>query len=83
MVFVRKMTIIFKSVRPFVYTRHGKCLFDSLTLTYFLSSYGVCPTLVFGVRVNPFQAHAWVQHGSYTLNTTPEYSRRFTPILAA
>jgi Transglutaminase-like superfamily len=77
----RTRVIIFEKVRPFVYRRDDRCLLDSLTLTLFLSKYGLFPSCVIGARPNPFSAHAWVQHGKQSLNGDPAYLRRFTPIL--
>jgi hypothetical protein len=69
-------------LRPFVYTHHEECLFDSLVLVNFLAAYGIFPTLIFGVRTAPFEAHAWVQEGHCAFNCAVEHVRSFLPIMA-
>lgn len=68
-------------LRPFALTTHDRCLNDSLTLIHFLASQGLFPQWVIGVRVHPFGAHSWVQHGDVVLNDLPERVRRYQPIL--
>lgn len=68
-------------LRPFVFTAHDKCLFDSLTLTRFLASQGMTASWVIGVRTRPFGAHSWVQSGPLVLNDLHEHVSGFTPIL--
>jgi hypothetical protein len=79
---IRQLTLVFKWIRPFVYSSSGKCLFDSLVLVEFLAKYGVFPAWVIGVRGKPFAAHAWVQDDIHLLNADPSYIGRYTPILA-
>jgi hypothetical protein len=78
---MRELTRSFYSIRPFLYTHHDKCLFDSLTLIEYLASFGLFPSLVLGVRPNPFTAHCWVQQDRYVLNGSPDYIRWFKPIM--
>jgi len=78
----RRMVRTFHSVRPFVYGTRGRCLVDSLTLLEFLAAHEIFPTWVFGVRTGPFQAHTWVQEGSFVFNDDPSRTTRFKPILA-
>jgi hypothetical protein len=72
----------FLFVRPFLYTEYNKCLYDSLMLVNYLAAYDVYPTLVFGVRTDPFEAHAWVQQDRSVLNCAVEHVRAFSPIMA-
>ena len=58
------------------------CLFDSLALVEFLARHGVFPTWVFGVQVEPWAAHCWVQQGSILFNDDIEEVSVYTPILA-
>lgn len=60
-----------------------QCLFDSLALKLFLAKYGVYPDWIFGVRLNPFAAHCWLQHGNTLVNESLDSVRQFTPIMAA
>ncbi len=48
-------------MRTFTYTANQSCMFDSLTLFYFLRAFGVRATWVFGVQTGPFAAHCWLQ----------------------
>jgi hypothetical protein len=70
-------------IRAFSYSASNRCLFDSLVLAYFLRSHGVRCMFVMGVKSSPFAAHAWVQLNDQVLNSTPEFVRSFTPIVAA
>jgi hypothetical protein len=66
---------------PFLFTRHDRCLHDSLTLVRYLAMKGMFPTWVIGIRTRPFAAHSWLQSGNLVLNDVPEHVRTFTPIL--
>jgi len=75
-----RLTLAFNKLRP-VFPRNYLCLFDSLALILFLSYYDLFPTLVFGVKHEPFAAHCWVQAGEVVLNDTLAYTTEFTPIM--
>lgn len=64
-------------------TGPGQCLFDSLALKLFLAKYGLFPQWIFGVRLNPFAAHCWLQHGETLVNDSLDFVGRFTPIMTA
>ena len=57
------------------------CVPDSFALASLLWRRGIAADVHFGVRLNPFMAHAWVQRGdlllSDKLNTVAEYSPVF------
>ncbi len=57
------------------------CVPDSLALARSLWRRGIAADIYFGVRLAPFMAHAWVQHGdmllSDKLNTVAEYTPVF------
>jgi hypothetical protein len=57
------------------------CLLDSLALLDFLARRRFAATLVMGVKLNPFAAHCWVQHGDLILNDAFDRASAFTPIL--
>lgn len=69
-------------LRPFLFTVHDRCLFDSLTLVRFLAREGLSARWVIGVRTRPFGAHSWVQSGRLVLNDVHDHVRTYTPILA-
>jgi hypothetical protein len=71
---------LFERLRP-IYPRARVCLFDSLALFHFLSSYGVVPTIRFGVRVGPCAAHCWLQLGDAVLNDSIERVSSYAPIM--
>lgn len=57
------------------------CLQDSLALGIWLARRGACPTIVFGVKLNPFAAHCWVQTDAAILNDAPDTVSPFAPVL--
>lgn len=61
---------------------HDRCLGRALALMLACHRLGLFPTLVFGVRLNPFAAHCWVQWDEAVLVGDFEQVRLFTPILA-
>ena len=73
---------IFLFLRP-LYPREYLCLFDSLCLVHFLAQFRHFPLWVFGVKLEPFGAHCWVQNEDTVLNDTVEVVRQYTPILVA
>lgn len=71
---------IFSLLRP-LYPREYLCLFDSLCLVHFLAHFRHHPEWIFGVKLEPFGAHCWVQSGDTVLNDAAEVVRQYTPIL--
>jgi hypothetical protein len=57
------------------------CLPDSLGLLDWLLARGLTADLVFGVKLNPFSAHCWLQRGQVVLNDAIDTVRLHTPIL--
>lgn len=47
-----------------------RCLLDSLSLSGFLARRNLHSRIVFGVTLDPFSAHCWVQAGDIALNET-------------
>jgi hypothetical protein len=56
------------------------CLLRSLALQAALVRRGVATSVVFGVKLHPFEAHCWVQRGPTLLNDTAERTGMFVPI---
>lgn len=75
------LVLSFLRYRP-LYPRPYLCLFDSLALIEFLHFYRLYPNWIFGVRLEPFHAHCWVQHGDHVFNEPVDIIRPYTPILA-
>jgi hypothetical protein len=76
-----ELAALFARLRPFLFTGHDRCLFESLALLEFLAMHGRHPRWVFAVRARPFAAHCWVQDGPVLLNDTLESVSGFTPIM--
>jgi len=64
-----------------VVSPHRQCLPRSLALAHRLTALGFRVDLVFGVAINPFNAHCWVQHRDVVLNDRLEYVSGYVPIL--
>lgn len=60
---------------------HDNCLVRSLSIARLLGARGLSVDLVFGVKLEPFAAHCWVQSGDVLLNDRPDNVHSFTPIL--
>ncbi|WP_126967285.1 lasso peptide biosynthesis B2 protein [Xanthomonas arboricola] len=57
-----------------------RCLLDSVALARFLRRRQLDAQLVFGVALDPFSAHCWVQTGDLVLNDTVGNVHAHTPI---
>lgn len=77
----RELTATFKRLRT-LFPRDYLCLFDSFALIEFLANYQIFPTCVFGVRLEPWAAHCWVQEGVFVFNEDVEEAASYTPIMA-
>ena len=62
-------------------TTHDQCLPRSLALALYLASRGHAPELVFGVRLNPFKAHCWIECHGAIANSRLDEARHYTPVL--
>ena len=58
-----------------------KCLRWSVAMARHLHAAGAYAELVFGVRMQPFGAHAWVQSGDLVVNDSADHVLQYTPIL--
>lgn len=70
----------FMAARPFVPIR-PVCLQDSLAMHHWLAARGAFATLVFGVKLDPFGAHCWLQSEDLLLNESADKASLFAPIL--
>ena len=78
----RRLVTLYFRMQPLAFSPIDACLRNSLTLAEFLARYQLYPTWVFGVRMSPFAAHAWLQEGSVVINDSVAHVRAFTPIMA-
>jgi hypothetical protein len=76
----RALTSVFHKLR-FFFPANYLCLYDSLALLEFLARYGVYPRWIFGVQLEPWSAHCWVQDAGFTFNESAEEASRYTPIM--
>ena len=58
-----------------------RCLVRALAVHSTCRSHGLRSSLVFGIRMNPFAAHCWVQFGAAVLVGEFEQVRLYTPIM--
>lgn len=58
-----------------------KCLRWSIAMARYLARYGAYPKLVFGIRMQPFGAHAWIQADDVVLNDSADHASQYAPIL--
>lgn len=63
-----------------ILSARDQCLPTSMALMAVLTKRGARPTLVLGVKLEPFQAHCWVELAGAVLNDAPDHVRPFTPI---
>jgi hypothetical protein len=78
-----ELALVFRRLRRWFFSEKNRCLFNSLSLVYFLQLYGYFPYFVIGVQTVPFTAHAWVQKDGIVLDGDPEKVGHFAPILVA
>lgn len=78
----RETLLAYERARRWIPLRKN-CLLDSLALDCWLGDRLPDRTLVFGVTLEPFLAHCWLQTPDVLLNESYDRVRRFTPILVA
>lgn len=77
----RQLVAIFGRLRS-LFPRRYLCLYDSLALIEFLARYGIFPSWIFAVRLEPWGAHCWVQEAGYIFNEELEEAAGYTPVMA-
>lgn len=77
----RELVAIFGRLRS-LFPRRYLCLYDSLALIEFLARYGIFPSWIFAVRLEPWGAHCWVQEAGYIFNEEIEEAAGYTPVMA-
>jgi hypothetical protein len=75
------LTNIHLTLQPAFYSAKDACLRNSLTLVEFLAKYDIYPQWAFGVRMEPFSAHSWVQYGNVLFTDPIDHVQTFTPIM--
>ena len=79
---VARQVYAFRSIRPYFFLAKDHCLIHALTLIDYLAHNGEFPSWVFGVSMDPWTAHTWVQHEDFLLDCTPENVCSLEPILS-
>lgn len=69
----------FRAARKLVPTKPN-CLLDSLSLVRWLGAGEEPVSLLFGVKLDPFAAHCWLQSGALVLNDRTENVSAFTVV---
>jgi len=69
-------------IRIFFYKEIDHCYFDCVVHMYFLRRYGYDPVWIFGVRMEPFRAHSWIQVGDVLVTNYLGETGMLRPILA-
>jgi hypothetical protein len=80
---LRSLIGIYYLLDPMLFISPNSCLKRSLAMIEFLACYDIYPEWVFGVRIQPFAAHCWVQLGATVLNDSCEHVKVFKPVMAA
>lgn len=72
----------YKILKPLCVTVKDQCVFNSLFLLEFLACYRVYPNWYFGVRLNEFYAHCWVQDRNIIYDDFIQKTSANQPIMA-
>lgn len=71
----------FRFIRVFFYKEIDHCYFDCAVHMYFLRRYGFAPAWIFGIKMEPFHAHCWVQVGDVVITSRLTETVMLRPIL--
>jgi hypothetical protein len=77
---IRKIATAFRRLN-LVASPLDQCLPRSLAVATRCLAVDIVPTVVIGVKLQPFGAHCWIQHGDLLINERIDGVRDFTPIL--
>lgn len=77
----RDLTESFQKIRLHFPVRYI-CLSDSLALLEFLAMYGIFPDWVFGVKLEPWAAHCWVQQDDFLFNEIADEAGSYSPVMS-
>lgn len=77
-----ELTKVFHGLRILIPIKRN-CFLDSLALLRFLRFYKINAELVFGIAIDPFNAHCWVEYDGHYLNDRPSNTLEMATIFAA
>lgn len=80
---INELVEIYKILKPLFVTVKDNCLFNSFFLIEFLACHRIYPAWYFGVKLNEFSAHCWVQGGNYIYDDTIVHTYTHRPIMTA
>ncbi|WP_176591878.1 lasso peptide biosynthesis B2 protein [Sphingobium sp. EM0848] len=63
-----------------ILSARDQCLPTALSLASWLIALSIRPNLVLGVKLNPFQAHSWIEVDGMIMADDPDQVRPFSPI---
>lgn len=78
---INELVEIYKILKPLFVTVKDECLFNSLFLIEFLAFYRIYPNWYFGVRLNEFYAHCWVQNDNVIYDDFIQVTCQNQPIM--
>lgn len=76
----RRLVVTFTRLRS-LFPADYLCLYDSLALLEFLGQYNIYPSWIFAVKLQPWEAHCWVQDGGVVFNEGVEEVLDYVPIM--
>lgn len=78
--YASRLVMVYNRIRP-LFPQDFSCLFDSLSLLEFLAHHNCFPDWIFGVHVEPWGAHCWVQYDGVAFNEDPDHARTYFPVM--
>jgi hypothetical protein len=78
----RHLAMIYNALQLRYAPSDNTCLLNSLAMMRFFAIYDIYPDWIFGVRIQPFAAHCWVQNGSIVLNDSAQNVISYSPVLS-
>lgn len=78
---INELVEVYKMLKPLFVTVKDQCVYNSLFLIEFLATYRVYPSWYFGVRLNDFYAHCWVQDGDIVYDDFVDNTSQNQPIM--
>jgi hypothetical protein len=80
---LKKLIGIYYALQPGYFASDDACLRNSILMLEFLARFRIYPSLVFGVTIQPFSAHSWVQYRAAVLNDSVHNVETYVPLLVA
>ena len=78
----KRTVAVFRKLRPFLCKSEEQEYIERLVLLKFLEYRGYCVRWIFGVSVEPFGLHTWLQSESTVIDDSPRFVTCYVPIVA-